>query len=135
MVGSGQLFLQCAGTVHPGRIAGRGKRCLCGGEASGDNAGRNKLPEDNLQGEAEREVAAQNREDDHLRGPEKESAGYEEFKKTASYDRCRRKGAEMGCKDGRFLLCPEVVLSVVVRPVLEHNQEILQKSACRLKEK
>ena len=31
------------------------------------------------------------------------------------------------CRAADFLLCPEVVLPIVVRSVLEHNQEILQK--------
>ena len=33
----------------------------------------------------------------------------------------------MGCRGGRFLLCPEAVLPVALPSVLEHNQEKLQK--------
>lgn len=72
VVGSRELFLQCAGAVHPGGTAGRGKRCLCGRKTSVSDAGRGKGAFENIrQRQKERKVVAQNCGDDYLRRAEK----------------------------------------------------------------
>lgn len=91
MVGSRQLFLQCAGTVPTGGDTRGGKRCVCHGKIVGGHAGREKR-----ETQQTGKMASQNKPDgDSYRATETYS-GYENLPSSALRDECIREGAQTG---------------------------------------
>ena len=91
MVGSRQLFLQCAGTVPTGGDTRGGKRCVCHGKIVGGHAGREKR-----ETQQAGKMASQNKPDgDSYRATETYS-GYENLPSSALRDECIREGAQTG---------------------------------------